>query len=199
MTNTKQYQANKCNCVIKHIQRIRSNLSMFLVIVLLSLPVFGCSKYFMSEGNYVAPDLPKSELAALQVDTDGQWIQRINQIVLRINGKVALRKNFGENAKYINNEIYVGTGKNNLSVLVLTDTYPDGKRQDLQINLNLSADLKAGGKYLVIGKFENNVDDDLTIELIDTNTDKVISKSNLSTKSTVDMQNPGNVSIEYEF
>ena len=48
-------------------------------------------------------------------------------------------------------------------------------------------------------KFDNNVDDDLTVELIDTNKDEVVSKSYLSTKSIVDQQNPGNISVEYEF
>ena len=194
-----QFQTKTYSNVVNHNQRTHNHIITLLVLALLSLSTFGCNTYYMSEGNYIAPDLPKSELATIQIDTDGQWIQRTNQVALRINGKIALRNNF-ENNKGAINKVLVAPGKHQLSITVLTDTYPDGVRQDLQIISKFSAEVKADMAYLLNVKFDNNVDDDdLTVELIDTNTDKVVSKSNLSTKSIVDQQNPGNISVEYEF
>lgn len=54
---------------------------------------------FVSDSKYVVPNLPESELATIQIDTDLQWLQRINQVALRINGKLALQKKFTENRK----------------------------------------------------------------------------------------------------
>ncbi len=194
----KQLQTKTNNNVVNHNQKTHNHIFRLLVLALLSLATFGCNTHFMSEGNYIAPDLPKSELAAIQIDTDGQWIQRTNQVVLRINGKIALRNNFESNKGAIN-KVLVAPGNHQLSITVLTDTYPDGVRQDLQIMSKFSAEVKAGMAYLLNVKFDNSVDDDLTVELIDTNTDKVVSTSNLSTKSIVDRQNPRNISVEYEF
>lgn len=193
-----QLQTKTDKNVVNHNQRTHNHIFRLLVLALLSLATFGCNTYFMSEGNYIAPDLPKSELATIQIDTDGQWIQRTNQVVLRIDGKIALRNNFESNKGAIN-KVLVTPGNHQLSITVLTDTFPDGVRQDLQIMSKFSAEVKAGIAYLLNVKFDNNVDDDLTVELIDTNTDKVVSTSNLSTKSIVDQQNPGNISVEYEF
>lgn len=179
----------------------QSSCIFLFIVVLITLLSLGCgTPMFVSESKYVVPNLPESELATIQIDTDGQWIQRINQVALRINGKLALRKKFAEDTKDTNHEILVRPGKHTMSVLVLTDTYPDGVRKDLQITTNLSAKVKAGVTYLVKGKFDNSIDDDLTVELIDTSTDEVISKSKLTTKSTFDrQQNETSFSGEYEF
>ena len=157
---------------------------------------------FASESKYVAPNLPESELATIQIGIDGQWIQRIDQVALRINGKLALRKKLTEDTKDSNHEVLVVPGNHAMSVLVLTDTYPDGVRKDLQITSNLSVEVKAGITYFLKGKFDNSVDDDLTVELIDTSTDEVISKSKITTKSTFDRQQneqSSSFSLEYEF
>lgn len=202
MEYTKQFPYNNLNSVSKRYWRIRSHLPILLVVSLLSLQFLGCGTAVMQRDNYLTPNLPESELATIQIDTDGQWIQRINQVALRINGKLALRKKFTEDTKYTNHEVLVDHGKHTMSVLVLTDTYPDGVRKDLQITTNLSAKVKAGVTYLVKGKFDNSMDDDLTVELIDTSTDEVISKSKLTTKSTFDRQQneqSSNFSVEYEF
>lgn len=180
-----------------------ANIIFLFIVVVLTLPSFGCgTTMFASESKYVVPNLPESELATIQIDTDGQWIQRINQVALRINGKLALRKKLTEDTKDTNHEVLVVPGKHAMSVLVLTDTYPDGVRKDLQITSNLSAEVKAGITYFLKGKFDNSVDDDLTVELIDTSTDEVISKSKITTKSTFDRQQneqSSSFSVEYEF
>ena len=55
---------------------IQSQISILLVVTLLYLSVFGCGTMFMRESEYGALDLPKSELAAIQIDTKGNWMQR---------------------------------------------------------------------------------------------------------------------------
>ena len=202
MKYTKQFPYNNLHSVSKRYWGIRSHLPIILVVSLLSLQFLGCGTAIMQKDNYLTSNLPKSELATIQIDTDGQWIQRINQVALRIDGKLALRKKFTENTNDPKNEVLVVPGKHTLSILVLTDTYPDGVRKDLQITTNLSAKVKIGVTYLVKGKFDNSIDDDLTVELIDTSTDEVIGKSRMTTKSTFDRQPPeksSGFSIEYEF
>ena len=177
-------------------------MPILLVVSLLSLQVLGCSPAVTLDGNYITPNLPKSEMATIQIDTDGQWIQRINQVALRIDGKLALRKKFTENTEGTKNKVSVVPGKHTMSVLILTDTSPDGVRKEVQITSSLSAKVNAGVTYLVKGEFDNSVDDDLTVELIDTTTDEVIEKSRMTTKSTYDRQQSeqsSGFSIKYEF
>lgn len=198
MKYTKQFPHINFNCVIKRYCRISPHLSILMVVSLLFLQFLGCGTAVTRDGNYIAPNLPKSEMATIQIETDGQWIQRINQVALRIDGKLALRKKFTENTKDTKNEVLVVPGKHTMSVLVLTDTYPDGIRKDLQITTNFSAKVKAGVTYLVKGQF----DDDLSVELIDTSTDEVIGRSRMTTKSTFDRQpseKSSGFSVEYEF
>ncbi len=202
MKYTKQFPYNNLNSTIKRYRMVCFYLPMLLVVSLLSLPILGCGTAVMQNDRYLTPNLPESELATIQIDTDGQWIQRINQVALRINGKLALRKKFTENTKNTKNEVLVIPGKHTMALFVLTDTYPDGVRKDLQITTNLSAKVKPGITYYLKGEFDNSVDDDLTVELIDTSTDEVISKSKMTTKSTFDRQaleNTSGFSVEYEF
>ena len=202
MKYTKQFPYNNLNSRIKRYRMVRFYLPILLVVSLLSLPILGCGTAVMQNDHYLTPNLPESELATIQIDTDGQWIQRINLVVLRINGKLALRKKFTKNTKNTKNEVLVAPGKHTMALLVLTDTYPDGERKDLQITSNLSAEVKSGITYFLKGEFDNSVDDDLTVELIDASTDEVISKSKLTTKSTFDRQQldkTSGFSVEYEF
>ena len=203
MRFTQQLIHNYLSSVKKRYSLIRlSHVPILLIVSLLSLQLLGCGTAVMQNDNYLTPNLPESELATIQIDTDGQWIQRINQVAFRINGKLALRKDFTEDTNNTINEVLVVPGKHTLSVLVLTDTYPDGARKDLQITTKLSVEVKAGTTYFLKGTFENSVDDDLTVELIDISTDEVISKSNLTTKSTFDRQHSeksSGFSIRYEF
>ena len=58
-------------------QQIKPKLSILILLagMLLSLSFVGCGKIFGSESEYKAPQLPKSELATIKVDTEGQWLQ----------------------------------------------------------------------------------------------------------------------------
>ena len=74
-------------------QQMKPKLIVTILFVgtLVSLSFIGCG-IFVSEGEYEAPQVPKSELATIKIDTEGGWLQRYNLIVLRIGGKVALRE-----------------------------------------------------------------------------------------------------------
>ena len=63
-------------------QQIKPKLSVLILLagMLLSLPFMGCGTFLMRESAYKVPDLPKSELATIQIDTERQWIQRPNLI-----------------------------------------------------------------------------------------------------------------------
>ncbi len=52
-------------------QQIKPKLSIFILLIgiLLSLPFIGCGTLFVSERVYEVPQLPKSELAIIQIDT----------------------------------------------------------------------------------------------------------------------------------
>ena len=167
------------NVVNKRRQRLQLITFTLLAGLLLSLPLVGCGTIFMREGKYVTPELPKSELASIQIDTTGSWIQWTNLVVLRIDGKLALREEIGENKKVSINEVLVAPGKHDMSVMVIIGTYPYSSvrlNQQTMSNFYFSAELKAGGTYLVTGKSAHRVDGGLTIELFDKNTDKVVSK-----------------------
>ena len=72
--------------------KLKLNILILFTGILLSLALVGCGTILMLEGEYKAPDLLKSELATIKIDREGGWLQRYNLIVLRINGKLALRE-----------------------------------------------------------------------------------------------------------
>lgn len=167
-----------------------ANIASLFVIGLLSLSVLGCGTIFMWEGKYEAPDLPKSELATIQIDTKGKWIQRTNLIALRINGKVALRKEIGENKDVSIEDVLVDPGKQDMSVLIIYESYDKGTRTTVQKSASFDADVKAGGVYLLKGDFTYSVGSEFSFELVDADTDRVVSKSKI-----FDLQN-GRISFK---
>ncbi|MDE0089079.1 MAG: hypothetical protein OXU23_25395 [Candidatus Poribacteria bacterium] len=178
------------NSVIKQKPIIQSQISILLVVTLLSLSVFGCGTIFMREGKYETPDLPKSELATIQVDTKGKWIQRTNLIALRINGKLALRKEIGENKDVSIDEILVVPGKQDISVLIVYESYDEGTRATVQTSSSFDADVKAGGIYLLKGDFTYIAGGEFSFELVNADTDRVVSKPKI-----FDLQN-GRISFK---
>ena len=94
--------------------------------VLLTLSVLGCGP-IITFNKYVPPDLPKSELATLQVDTTGSWIQqtamlevKIDLIEMQIDKKLAVRKKIKDNKNISIDDIYVAPGTHTLSVRGIT-------------------------------------------------------------------------------
>lgn len=183
MRHTERRQNDVDKDVAKQSLNMQSSIAILLVVALLSLPLFGCGTIFMREGKYEIPDLPKSELAAIQIDTKGKWIQRTNLIALRINGQLALRKEISENKDAFFNKILVAPGKQDMSVLIIYESYDEGTRITAQTSASFDADVKAGGVYLLKGDFTYSAGGAFSFELVDADTDRVVSKSKFDLQS----------------
>ena len=150
-------------------QQVKPKLNILILFtgILLSLPFVGCGA-FVLEGEYKTPQLPKSELATIKIDTEGGWLQRYNLIVLRIGGKLALREKIGDQQEHSIGEILVAPGEHDMSVSTLHDSFTDkGSPSAVQAVSNFFADVKAGGTYLLRDEGE----------LVDENTGRVVSRS----------------------
>ena len=169
-------------------QQMKPKLSILtlLIGVLLSLPFIGCGTLFMSERVYEVPQLPKSELAIIQIDTEGEWMQRSDLIVLRIDGRLALSEKIELGKDPAIDEVLVVPGKHNMSLAVIYEAFHEHKLRDRQILSTLSANVKAGGIYLLRGEFSHDTDGELGFqcELVDTVKDKVVAESRISTAAT---------------
>lgn len=158
--------------------KLKLSISILLVGILLSPFFIGCGTVvntFTPEGKYEVPQLPKSELATIKIDTEGGWIQRYHLIVFRIDGKLALSKNIEAHEEVSIEEILVAPGKHDMSLLVVYESFHEDTPSDRQIVSRFSADVEAGGTYLLKGELSSEFN--LKSKLIDTNGDKVISKS----------------------
>ena len=168
--------------------KLKPGISSLLIGIFLSLFFVGCGKIFVfvSESEYKAPDLPKSELAIIQIDTEGEWMQRPDLIVLRIDGKLALSEKIELGRALAIDEILVGPGKRDISLKVVYEAFHEHKLRDREILSILSADVKAGGTYLLRGEFSHDSDSELGFqcELVDTVKDKVVAESKISTAAT---------------
>ena len=170
--------------------KLKLSIPVLLVGILLSLPLVGCGTILVREGPYEAPQLPRSELATIEIDTEGQWIQRPNLIAFRIDGKLALRREIEVFEKVSFDQILVAPGKHEMSLLVVYESFHANTPKDRQILSRFSADLKAGGTYLLTGEFSGGGSSALNFygKLIDTNKDRVVSKSKFFDQVTFDME-----------
>ena len=122
--------------------------------------------------------MPKSELSAIKIDSESGWLQRYNLIVFRINGKLALREKIGSYKGDSIDEILVAPGKRDMSVLTIHNSFDESNRSAVQTVSRFSADVKAGGTYLLRDGGE----------LVDADTDQVVSKSKFFDQFTFDME-----------
>ena len=107
---------------------LKLNISILLTSVLLSLLSVGCGRIantFVTKGEYKAPALPKAELATIQVNTDGGWLQRLNQLALRIDGGLALEEKIDADEEITIKEIVVSPGQHNISVRIIYESFDD--------------------------------------------------------------------------
>ena len=156
----------------------KSSISVLFTGILLSLLFAGCGTVinkFTSEGEYEAPQLPKSELATIKIDTDGGWIQRYHLIVFRIDGKLAVSQKIDALKKVsIDDEILVASGKRDMSLLVVYESFDGDTPDNRQLQSWFSADVEAGRTYLLKGELSSAFN--FKGKLVDTNRDKVVSK-----------------------
>ena len=154
--------------------KFQYNASILFLSIVLSLPFVGCG-VVMPEGEYEAPQLPKSELATIKIDTEGGWLQRYHLIVFRIDGKLAVSKNIeGREKVAIDDEILVAPGKHGMSLLAVYKSFHEDTPSDRQVVSRFSADVEAGRTYLLTGELSSEFN--LKSKLVDTNRDKVVSK-----------------------
>ena len=157
-------------------QQMKPKLSILILLIgiPLSLTFVGCG-VFMPKGEYEAPQLPKSELATIKIDTEGGWLQRYNLIVFRIDGKLALREKIDALEKVsIDDEILVAPGKHDMSLLVVYKSFHEDTPSGRQIVSRFSADVEAGSTYLLKGELSGEFN--FKGKLVDTNGNKVVSK-----------------------
>ena len=150
--------------------KLKLSIPLLLVGILLSPFFIGCGTFvnqFTPKGEYEAPQLPKSELATIHIDTDGGWLQRYKLIAFRIDGKLAVRKQIDIHEKIAIEGILVLPGKRDMSVTTIHRHFFDNDTgSTIQVVSKFSADVEAGGTYLL--KDDN--------KLIDANTDEVVSQ-----------------------
>ena len=155
-----------------------SSISILFTGIFLSLLFAGCgtvTNKFASEGKYEAPQLPKSELATIKIDTEGGWLQRYHLIVFRIDGKLALREQIDAlELVSIDDEILVAPGKHDMSLLVVYESFDGDTPNNRQLQSWFSADVEAGRTYFLKGELSTEFN--FKGKLVDENKDKVVSK-----------------------
>ncbi|MYC75883.1 hypothetical protein F4X10_08985 [Candidatus Poribacteria bacterium] len=147
---------------------MKPKLSILVLLagILVSLSFVGCG-VFMPRGDYEAPQLPKSELATIKIDTEGGWLQRYKLMAFRIDGKLAVHKKIEVHEEIAIDEILVLPGKRDMSVTTIhRHFFQNDTGTTTQTLSKFSADVKAGGTYLL--KDDN--------KLIDANTGEVVSQ-----------------------
>ena len=172
------------HAVTGQVLNLKLSISILFTSIFLSLLLVGCGRIvntFVTKGEYKVPALPKTELAAVQVDTEGGWLQRLSQFALRIDGRLALEEKIDVDEEITIKEILVSPGQHNMSVQIIYRSFDDVIPQPHQIVTGFSADVKAGGSYLLRGKFSPSANGELSFKswLADASTDKDVSKKNI--------------------
>lgn len=165
----------------------------FLIgVALFLLPLCGCitfgqTQILHQESLYQTPDLPESELATIQIDSN--WILYNNLFALAINKKKALREEIREN----NNQIFLIPGTHDMALLLITETQ-SGKEQ--QSASYLSIEVKADITYQLTVEYDT--DDNLCFQLIDTSTQEVVSQPQIKNEATFNYKDFRNISFQSE-
>ena len=167
----------------KVIEERVSTFSILWIIAIIASSILGCRTTSMWERNYITPILPKSELATIQIDTQGQWFQGYGSFGMSINKKQAFQEMLiGKNTLSID-DVFVLPGKQNIALLLRTQYHIEGrgKKHQHQTVAYYSIDVKAGSTYILKGELDN---DEVCFELIDTDTDQVVSEYITSRETT---------------
>ncbi len=182
-------------------QILQSNFFFLFLTAFLFLSLWGCSTTYQQssiltlQGPYQIPDLPKSELATIQIDRN--WIQYEGRFALAINKKIALRENFSEHHTNVINDVFVVPGTHDIALLLITYNYPAGESKETQTTKCLSIEVKADSTYLLTAEYENDTDDELCFQLIDKNTWEVVSQPQTDTNVSFNYKDSDNHSIQF--
>ncbi len=150
----------------------------YIVGALLALLVCGCGAIFPPE-IYVPPNLPKSELATIKIDTTGRYMKEMNLIEVRINEKRSLRQKIKDDKNISIHDVFVAPGKQDMSVTIrhYIWSYAHFRVRYLKTTSTFSAELNSGGTYLVKVLSDHVRGGGPFIELFDKNTGEVVSKN----------------------
>ena len=159
-------------------------VSILLTSVILSMLSISCGRVVstsVTKGEYKVPALPKAELATIQVNTDGGWLRRLNQFALQIDGRLALDEKIDVDEEITIKEILVSPGQHNMLVQIIYESFDNVISRPHQIVTGFSADVKAGGSYLLQGEFSPRTGGELSFKswLADASTGKDVSKKNI--------------------
>ncbi len=148
-------------------------------VVLLTLSVFGCTM-ILPPHPYISPDIPKSKLATIEIDTTSEYLKHIRLIEVLIDNKLAVRQEIDINQNISIADVFVTAGEHNITTVFVAETssnrrnYRPKRKQITTYDVNF----KAGGTYLVILFSAHLVDGDLYMEMIDKHTDNAVGKRN---------------------
>lgn len=147
----------------------------YIVGALLALSVCGCATIIPPK-QYVPPNLPKSELATIKIDTTGKYMKSVVLIEVRINEERALRQKIRDDENISIHDIFAAPGKQDMFVKIRHKSwgYMRIPQRNLQTTSTFSAELKSGGTYLVKVLFHPRSTLPY-IELFDENTGEVVS------------------------
>ena len=145
----------------------QSKILVLTASILLCVLLAGCGKFLhtaLSKGKYQTPTAPRTELASIQIDSASGWLQRINQLAVRVDGRLALEKKLDPETKQPFNEILVSPGKHDLSVGIIHKSYEEVTPSMNQVWTTFSGDVKAGREYVLEGEFSPGVDGELSFD-----------------------------------
>ena len=147
-----------------------------LFVVLLTSSVSGCTMFFPPHP-YIPPDLPKTELATIEIDTTSRY--HITFIEVRIDKKLAVRQKIDRNKNMSIDDVLVTAGEHNITARFITATSPGPRRsidnRRSKLTFSYDVDLKVGGTYLVF--LSKLLDGGLYIYIIDKETRKHVGKN----------------------
>ena len=106
---------------------------------------------------------------------------------------------FDDRGKVSIDGVLVAPGKHDMSLLIITESFPERTRENHQTISNFSTKMKVGGTYHLKGKFTYDTEEEFSFELIDKTNDKVVSKWKILGKSTSNLQKPGSIRLGHEF
>ncbi len=161
------------------------NRKSIILCTLLALSVFGCTMIFPPHP-YIPPDLPKTELATIEIDTQSEYLKHITSLEVRIDRKLAVRQKIDINKNISIDDVLVTAGEHNITAIFVAETSPNPrdyqpKRKQIA---TFDVDLKVGGTYLIILLSAHIRGGGLYIELIDKETNKVVHKQNMKIRYT---------------
>lgn len=157
-----------------------SHVATLWGIAIIALSILGCGTTSMWERYHITPTLPKSKLATIQIDTNGQWLQQYVRFGMSVNKKQAFHEMIIDNKLSID-DVFVLPRKQDIALLLHTPYNQGEKHQTVKY---YSINVKAGGTYLLKGALDDDDEDEVSFELIDTGTDQVVSEYKTCRRTT---------------